>query len=462
MTGPGLWPSLAAVAGILLFATACGGLLVRALLPRGAGWRIERAAWSVAIGFLLLAVNVVLCFSLRLRPGWISFVLISAMGAVLAHRFALPRTDALSGVWRRLSPLGWILLVLSAGGAVIYLLWSLEEPLASNDYFAIWGLKGKSLYGDAAIPGRLFDWPQYAFSNPAYPIGLPILYAGVAFLLGRWDDHAMALLFPFFQAATLLALAGWLKRRGSSSTIALAADALVASFAALYSPVMTGGMAEVPAAFTFLLVGVAFCDCLEKTDGGPVRRLALAGLLAAPVKNEGVFLLGAAFGLLVLWSLWKRRKLDWRVSAALLLPALGSYLLHRAVLGGHALRAFDFGLIWKPGFAGLLRDAFREAFEQLVVPFWLAVAALLFLVVFAGKPPAFGFLMGLAGASLAAYLVLPAFCTLGPAWLVHWTSGRIISALAPIAAAGIAAGWGFPISTLEKVDQPIPPGAAAG
>ena len=447
MSGVGLWPSVFTVAAILLVSGLCGRLIVRGFLPQGAGWRLERAGWSIAIGLVLLAANVMVSFALRLRPRWVSFVLLAGVGAVAAHLFNLPRRDAVSGVWRGLKPLFWLLLAITVGGFAVYLLGCLEEPLASNDFFAIWGLKGKSLYGDAAIPGRLFDWPQYAFSNPAYPIGLPMLDAGVAFLLGRWDDHAMALLFPSFQAATLLVLAGWLKRRGSSSAIALTAAALVANFAALYSPILTGGMAEVPAALTFLLVGVAFCDCLDNTDPGCVRRIALSGLPAAAVKNEGVFLLGAAFGLLLLRSFWRKQKPDWRIAAALLLPGLGSFLLHRLVLGKHALRAFDFGLIWKPGFAGLLRDAFREAFSQLVVPNWPGLVALLFLVLFARKVPAYGFLLALAVSSLAVYLVLPAFCTFGPAWLVHWTSGRIIAALAPLAAAGIAAGWSFPATS---------------
>jgi hypothetical protein len=398
----------------------------------------------MAVGLVLLTANVVACLAIRVRPGWISFLLIAAAAAGWAHRFALPRTDAPAGGWRRVSLLSWILLGVASAGVLVYLLGSLEEPLASNDFFAIWGLKGKSLYGDAAIPGRLFDWPQYAFSNPAYPIGLPLLYAGVACLLGRWDDHAMALLFPFFQVATLLVLTGWLKRRGSSSFVALAAAALVANFAALYSPVMTAGMAEVPASFTFLLAGVAFCDCLERTEAGCLRRLAIASLAAAAVKNEGVFLLGAAFGLLLLRSLWRKEKPPWRVAAAALLPGLASFLLHRLVLGRHALRAFDFGLFWKPGFAGLLRDSFREAFVQLAVPSWPAIAALLFLIVFAKRTLQYDLLLALAGSSLVVYLVLPAFCTFGPAWLVHWTVGRIIAALAPLAAAGIAAGWGFP------------------
>src|SRR5262249_59242376 len=119
------------------------------------------------------------------------------------------------------------------------------------------------------------------------------------------------------------------------------------------------------------------------------------------------------------------------------------FLLHRLVLGKHELRALDFSLLGKPGFAKLLGEAFREAFVQLVVPNWAPLAALAFLVLFIRKVPASGVLLALAGSSLALYLVLPAFCTYGPAWLVHWTVGPIAATLAPLAAAGIAAGWGF-------------------
>ena len=443
MSGPGLWPSLFAVAGVLLAATACGRLVARALLPPGREWSLERTGWSIAAGLLLLTANVCLGFALGLRPGWLSFLVLAAIAVFLAHRFAVPPTSVPVRDPRPAGALSWILGAATAAGFLIYLIWSLEEPLASNDFFAIWGLKGKSIYGDAAIPGRLFDWPQYAYSNPAYPIGLPLLYAGVAFLLGRWDDHAMSLLCPLFQGATLLVLAGWLRRRGASRTVSLAATALLANFAFLYSPWMTGGMAEVPASFTFLLVGVAFCDSLDATDAGCRRRLALATLAAAAVKNEGVFLAAAALGLLLLRSARRRERPSPRIAAALLLPAAGSFLLHRLVLGKHELRALDFGLLWKPGFARLLGQALREAFGQLAVPNWAPLAALLFLLLFTRRIPASGFLLALAGSSLALYLVLPAFCTYGPAWLVHWTVGRIAAALAPLAAAGIAAGWGF-------------------
>ncbi len=275
------------------------------------------------------------------------------------------------------------------------------------------------IFGDARISGWLFRWPEFAFSHPEYPIGLPLLYAGIAFLLGHWEDHAMALLFPLLQVGTLLALVGWLRRRGATTAVALASSALVANCGLLYSPILTGGMAEVPASFTFLLVGIAFCDVLDRTDEGSLRRLFVASLLAASTKNEGLFLLGTALALLFLRSLWRRESPIWSAAAAIAVPGLMSLLLHRLALGRHPLRDFDFGVLWRPGLGGPVAETLREDLAQLI-----------------------GRILALAGASLATYLILPAFCVLGPAWLVHWAVGRVSTALAPLVAAGLGAAWG--------------------
>jgi hypothetical protein len=211
-----------------------------------------------------------------------------------------------------------LLLALTVAGISIYAVRSLAEPMWSNDFLAVWGLKGKTIFGDVGIPQRLFRWPEFEFSNPAYPIGLPLAYAGIAFLLGRWDDQAMALLFPFFQVGTLLVLVGWLRRRGIQLVVALAAAAFVANFGVLYSAWLTG-MAEVPASFAFLLVGTALWDVLDDTDPGSVRRLFLASLLAAATKNEGVFLVGTAWAFLVFRAVRRQERRLWVGAAA---PAL--------------------------------------------------------------------------------------------------------------------------------------------
>src|SRR5262249_60330299 len=99
-------------------------------------------------------------------------------------------------------------------GLLLYLLRALTEPMWSNDYLAIWGLKAKTIFATRSLPPWPFRDPAAGFSHPEYPIGLPLALAGIAGILGRWDAHATALLFPVLQAATIAVVFGWLTRRG--------------------------------------------------------------------------------------------------------------------------------------------------------------------------------------------------------------------------------------------------------
>ncbi len=439
MSPVGLPSSLLQVGGILLLATLVGRTVTSALLPGGGG-TLERWGWSVALAPLFLAVHVVVAFAVRLPPGWIGLLAVAFCGIVLARSFRLPGPDRSSDgrAWR--SPASLLLLALTAAGMAIYAVRSLAEPMWSNDFLAVWGLKGKTIFDDAAIPQRLFRWPEFEFTNPAYPIGLPLVYAGTAFLVGRWDDHAMALLFPFFQLGTLLVLVGWLRRRGIDLVVALAAAAFVANFGMLYSAWLAG-MAEVPAAFTFLLIGTALWDVLDDTDPGSVRRLFLASLLAAATKNEGVFLLATAWTLLVFHAVRRRERRLWIGAAAALIAGLGSVLLHRLVLGSHPIRGLDFGLLWRPGLGSRVVTTLREEWTQLVRPIGPGIVAVIGLVGLGSRRWSANPILIVVAASLATYLALPVVCPFGPGWLIHWTVGRITSALVPLLAAGIGMAW---------------------
>jgi hypothetical protein len=433
--------SVLQVGGILLLALVVGRAVVSVLLPDGHGWRLERWGWSIAVASLLLAVEAVVSFAVRLRPGWIVFLAMAIGGVVAARRFRLPKLDRMPdrGAWR--SPVPLVLLALTLAGVSIYLVRSLAEPMWSNDFLAIWGLKGKAIFADAGLPQWLFRWPEFEFSHPDYPIGLPLVYAGIAFLLDRWDDQAAALLFPFFQVGTLLVLVGWLRRRGVGLVVALAAGAFVANFGVLYSAWLTG-MAEIPAAFAFLLLGTALWDVLDDADPGSVRRLLLASLLAAATKNEGVFVVAVAGALLVFRAARQRERRLWTGAAAVLISGLGSVLLHRHALGNHQIRDLDPGLLWRPGLGARLMETLREEWIQLVRPIWPGILAVIALLGLGGRRPRANPIFILVAASLVTYLALPVLSTFGPGWLIHWTVGRIIGALVPLLAAGVGMAWG--------------------
>jgi hypothetical protein len=324
------------------------------------------------------------------------------------------------------SALLWLVIGL---GVAVYALQALTEPMWSNDFLAIWGLKGKTIFASAAVPSRLFDSPDLGFSHPEYPLGLPFLYAGISFLTGRWDDHAMGLLFPLFQVATLAVLIGWLRRRGAPRSAALFAAAIVANFEPLYSGSLTG-LAEVPLSFGLLLFGAALCDAMEPAEAGALRRLALAAAMITATKNEGLFF--AVAGCALALACGGRRR--WRIALAALPTALVVHGLHLAWRGRLPLRDFDFASF---SFARLA-EALAVAARVVGPSGWVGAGLALALIALGSRSPGADRLLALATCAAAAYLLLPAFAVRGPNWLVETTLIRISAGLAPLIAAAIA------------------------
>ena len=424
--------SLIRVGVVAALAAAVGWLSARALLPAGEAFRLERLAWGFAMGMALLAAFVPLSLLAGVRPGWIPF---SALGVALLAltRFVAPPTltSPPAGGGREARalrpPLRILLRLLVLLGVAFYAVQALTEPMWSNDFIAIWGLKAKSIALTGSLPDGLRRGPDFA--HPEYPLGLPFLYAGVALLTGGWDDHALALLFPLVQAATLAAAAGWLRRRGAPPAGILLAAAILANFGPLYSAFLTG-LAEVPLAFGLLLFGTALADALEPAAPGALRRLALAAAILAATKNEGLYL--AAAGCLVgLVFGGGRRRL--RIAAAALPTALLVHIFHLIWRGRLPLRDFDLGLFS----LDRLTEALSTAARIWGPAGWAGAALVAALVVLGARRAESDGLLALLSLTAAAYLLLPAFAVRGPAWLVQTTLGRLTAALAPLAAAAI-------------------------
>lgn len=451
----GLWIPLAQVAAILLAAGAIGYALAIFFVPSSSN-RSERAAWGFALSLSLLALCVPLAFVIGLRPFW-TIVLVAALAVAAAQvsRRAARAASTLSprereGVRGPMKPIHFLFVLLAVFGVIGYALRALTEPMWSNDFLAIWGLKGKTIFAAGGVPRRLFDDPSLGFSHPEYPLGLPFLYAALSFLLGRWDDHAMALLFPFLQAATLLALFGWLRRRGASRTVALGAAALLALFEPLYSAFLTG-MADVPYSFVALLFGTALADTLDRTDAFAARRLALASFLAVSTKNEGLLLTAAAVFLAVL-AFRKSRSPSRRALAAIAAPAILLLLAGRLWKGSLPLRDFDLAFLGPNLVLELLPragEAIRTGLREVILPAWPGLLGILLLVAAGRRTPAGDRLLLLVAICSLAYLLLPSLAVLGPDWLIRTSLARTVSALAPLAAAALA-------SRLASAVPPVP------
>ena len=439
MSADALGGALLATAAVVAAAWAAGAAACAALVPRGR--RAERIGWGFAAGTAILAAGTGAAYSAALGSPAIGPILLAAVAAGLGRRFALgdDPVGTLRGPGGRLTAVTAALAAVALYGLIVYAARALAEPLWPNDYFAIWGMKAKTFFAERAIPLRLFTWPSFEFSNPGYPLGLPLLYAGIASILGRWEDHALALLFPCWLAATLAVLYGWLRRRGAPPTVAAAAGAAVACFAPLYAAPLTG-MAEAPLAFALLLLGTALADAMDETDPGARRRLALAAAVAAGTKNEGLFVAGIAALLLAAAAFVGRdRAAARRAALALIVPAVACALLHRLAVGSHPVRGIDLAYLKRPDLGDRLAEALRATWTVHLRSSWLPIAACLVLLL-AGRSVAHGNrLLLLGGLGAATYLFLPALCPYGPLWLVTWTQGRNFASLAPLLAAAVAA-----------------------
>jgi hypothetical protein len=443
-----LFASLAALGAVLAATVLAGSVTSLALLPTGSIWRAERWGWSLPLGAAILAAATAAALALDVKPGWLCFLLTAAVAGFTAWRLRLSHDRADRLATEKRSPLIALSLgLLLATGVVLYVLRALTEPMWSNDFLAIWGLKAKTIFFVRALPQHVLPARLYGFSHPEYPLGQPLLFAGIASLLGRWEDHATALFFPAFQVATLAALWGWLRRQGIPWPLPLAAAALLSLFEPLYSAFLTG-LAEVPLSCVLLLFGSALSDALDaggstaaesRNDFAAARRLAAASLLAGGLKNEGLLLavLGAS-GALIAGS--PRR---WRIAACALFPASAIAGLGRVLTGNAPLRDFDFSLIARPAeLPGRLIETVRAGVSDVLWPAGPGLLCVLVLFAAGRRTPFADRLLWLAGALWAAYFFIPIFAVSSPAWLVSTSLARTSAALAPLVAAGLTARLG--------------------
>jgi hypothetical protein len=443
--------SLSRDVAVLLAAVGTGALVAAPWVPGGGRARLgtpERVAWGVAVGLALVAGSVPLALAVGTRPGWIPFLALAAAAVAAASRRPAAEPivpeDCRSEVVGRATAATLVSLI--ALGVALFALGALAEPMWSSDFLAIWGLKGKTIFALSAVPERLHTDPAIAFSHPEYPLGIPFLYAGLASLAGTWDDHAAAIIFPVFQGATLLALAGWLHRRCVPRRVVLSAAAVLAFDLPLYTASGVG-LADIPLSFFALLLGASLSDAVDRTDRGALGRLALASALAVGTKDEGLFLAASALVIGVAATPASQRYRRRDVALAIGLPALALLGSHRLWSGPVTLRDFDFGLLAPARWGELgVRIAETSGHEALhvLLPSLVSTAALAALFALGQRTPWADRLLLLAACAAVAYLALPALGVIpghperGPLFLVRTAVGRTLSALGPLVAAGIA------------------------
>jgi hypothetical protein len=417
-----------AVVLALIATTLSGYALVRPLardLTAG-----ERFAWGLAAG--LIAQAILLLVLMGTVSGAEFTAPLALLTAVLMTPLLLKRPPAETrspGLLPRGAAANMLLCV-SAAGLILFGVSALSEPMWTVDYLAIWGFKAKTIFLTASVPGRLFHDPATAWSHPQYPLLLPLDLAALASWARRWDDRALALLYPACHAAAALAAFGYLARRSRPLGGAVAA-ALVGVFFPLYAAAHVG-LAEIPLALGLLLLGSALLDASDADSGLVLGRLAVAAFFCAAIKVEGSLFSGLA-GLA--WLALRPRGRAWLpVTACLLLPPAAHGLVLRLVRGSVTSRTFDFSLLTPRRlgeWAGRLGEALSSIAGSEIFPALLPLAALAGFFLLTRRSAA-DRLIPLLLAQTAAYVVACSLCSYGAAWMVETSWARITGALFPV------------------------------
>ncbi|HEY3171842.1 MAG TPA: hypothetical protein VGK86_04610 [Thermoanaerobaculia bacterium] len=421
---------LAAAGGVLggILAASAVGFSVSRLFA-GDLTRAERTAWSLSTGFLVQSLLFLFCVSVA--PGCGPAPVLALDLLVVAIALLIPARGQVSTchIEGQVSTCHFrsrgvlLLFVVAAAACLLFLVQALAEPMWSTDFLAIWGLKGKTIATAGHVPRRLFDDPALYWAHREYPMLVPLSLATLASFAGGWDDQALALLFPVCELATLFALFGFFKRRVSSFAGA-AACALTALCFPLYRAV-NAGTAEVPFAFSLVLVSTAFLDSLSDRSPLVLTRLAMASLFCVSTKQEGTI-----FVLLLAAALWIRRRWDgW----ALVAPPVVHWGLLYFLGGTQPRREFDFTFLqpfrW-PELAHRFTVVLGRILGTESLAAWLSLLAIVLYLLVTRRGLADP-LLAVFALQILGYVAAFSISSYGPVWAADAAFSRVVATVFP-------------------------------
>lgn len=400
---------IAALAWVTLVGWSVTRLVAARLSPE------ETVSWSFAIGILLHVSLYATLLTAKASPGPTKLFVGEAIvfGASL---LAARRRQGRESSPMRFPAAGVLLATLAAGP---YALDVLGSPLDSTDFLAIWGWKAKLIFSSGGIPSRLFHDPFTVWSHPVYPLFVPLCLASFAAVLRRFDARALFLLYPALEAATLLALFGYLRRKGSLLAATVGAAAAALCYPLYRSP--WAGTAEVPMAFALVMTAIAAFQ-IQESDSWSNRILVLIGsTLCVTVKQEGsLFVI-----LLAVWTLGRSispgemaRPAARRAWIWFLLPVVAQAVGMRILRGTVARHDFDFTLLtasrlpeWLASWQTVLAHLARVQIAGAALPIAGLIGYLLLT-----RPRREDWLLVILGFQTLSYAAAASLSAFGPIW----------------------------------------------
>jgi hypothetical protein len=275
----------------ILLIWASGAATVSLLLPSGP--RALRWGWAfwLGSGWLSLGLGTAALLGLPSAVGMAAPLAPLVLWSAHAWRRA---TEADSRGFLSFEPSDALLAALLLAFILPAVALALTTRIPAWDGYAVWHFKGRIFYIEDRVPLAYFHDPLTDYSQPGYPLHLPLVLAGVAKAAGRWEDSLLLLVSPAMYASVLLLLYGTLRLDLPRS----AAAVIVAGIAGL--PPLFGqvalGYADLPVALgvASMLAGLAWW--FARDEPGAVAIAALSGGLTAWTKNEGLLLF------LVVWA----------------------------------------------------------------------------------------------------------------------------------------------------------------
>jgi hypothetical protein len=265
-----------------IFAMFLVGLPVaRWVDPRGDRMVLAGTAFlygSGAIFFLLLLLSEAGISWTRVSVG-MGCVAMLCVAIFFAWRVRSPAGSA-----PRLHVIDVLTLALVAG----YALYTTIAAVWEIDFWAIWGLKGRTFFDAGGIDWRFLESRWNAFQHSDYPLLVPLDFAFTALTGGAWDDRWLGALFVAWGASLIAIVRSLAARESGPACAALIALALASQCVTPYVGLAEGALVAFGAAAVLFLR-----EALRSGDSAAWWHGALLLGLAANCKNEGVALVFA-------------------------------------------------------------------------------------------------------------------------------------------------------------------------